>query len=101
MRSAKEPSQPHARWMLDRISIKSGFRAVDFGCGPIGIMNLLSERVGSDGVVIGIERETRYAAMAHVELSEPNLRIVRVIDGNELKTGLRKVRMIWSTHGSY
>src|SRR5262249_6508230 len=71
-------------------SIKSGFRAVDFGCGPIGIMNLLSERVGSDGVVIGIERETRYAAMARVELSERNLRNVRVIDGNALKTGLEK-----------
>jgi len=82
--------EPHARWMLDRISIKSGSRAVDFGCGPIGIMNLLSERVGSDGVVIGIERETRYAAMARAELNERHLRNVRVIDGNALKTGLEK-----------
>jgi ubiquinone/menaquinone biosynthesis C-methylase UbiE len=82
--------EPHARWMLDRILIKSGSRAIDFGCGPIGIMNLLSERVGSDGVVIGIEREPRYAAMARAELNERHLRNVRVIEGDALKTELEK-----------
>jgi ubiquinone/menaquinone biosynthesis C-methylase UbiE len=67
-----------------------GSRAIDFGCGPIGIMNLLSERVGSDGVVIGIEREPRYAALARAELKERHLRNARVIDGDALKTGLEK-----------
>ena len=82
--------EPHARWMLDRIAIKSGARAVDFGCGPIGIMNLLSERVGSDGLVTGIEREPRFAAMAREELNERHLRNVRVIEGDALNTGLEK-----------
>ena len=79
--------EPHARWMLDRIAVGPASKAVDFGCGPIGIMNLLSERVGPDGVVIGIEREPRFAAMARAELVERHLRNVRVIEGNALDTG--------------
>jgi ubiquinone/menaquinone biosynthesis C-methylase UbiE len=76
--------------MLDRIAINSGSRAVDFGCGPLGIMNLLSERVGSDGFVIGIEREPRFAAMARAELNARNLRNVELVVGDALKTGLEK-----------
>jgi trans-aconitate methyltransferase len=53
-----------ARWMLDQINIKPGIKAVDVGCGPIGITNLLSERVGADGLVIGVEREPRFLEMA-------------------------------------
>ena len=56
--------QPHARSMLDRIAIGPGSKVVDFGCGPLGILDLLSERVGSAGVVVGIEREHRFADMA-------------------------------------
>ena len=52
--------EAHARWMLDRIPIKPGFRAVDVGCGPIGIINLFAERVGSNGAVVGVEREPRF-----------------------------------------
>jgi SAM-dependent methyltransferase len=80
--------EPHARWLLDQIAIDSGSKAVDFGCGPIGIMNLLSERVGSDGVVIGKEREPRFAAMARAELTARDLRNVQVMVADALKTGL-------------
>ena len=82
--------EPHARSMLNRIAFEPGSRAVDFGCGPIGILNLLSERVGSDGLVVGIEREPRFAAMARAELSERGLRNVRVVEGDALSTGLEK-----------
>jgi ubiquinone/menaquinone biosynthesis C-methylase UbiE len=76
--------------MLDRITIKPGFRAVDVGCGPIGIMNLLSERVGPDGAVVGVEREPRFIDMARTELSARGLRNVRVVNADALKTGLEK-----------
>jgi ubiquinone/menaquinone biosynthesis C-methylase UbiE len=82
--------EAHARWMLDRITIKSGFWAVDVGCGPIGIMNLLSERVGTDGVVVGVEREPRFVDMARTELSTRGLSNVRVVNADALKTGLEK-----------
>lgn len=82
--------EPHARSMLDRIDIKRGSAAADFGCGPIGIMNLLSEYVGSEGVVVGIEREPRFAELARAELRNRDLRNVRVVAGDALKSGLEK-----------
>ena len=48
-----------ARWLLDHIRIQRGWRTIDIGCGPLGILHLLSERVGSKGVVVGLEREPR------------------------------------------
>lgn len=82
--------EAHARSMLDRIVIKPGSRAVDLGCGPIGILDLLSERVGPAGVVVGVEREPRFAAIARAEASERGLTNVQVINGDALKTGLER-----------
>jgi ubiquinone/menaquinone biosynthesis C-methylase UbiE len=76
--------------MLDRITITPGSRAVDIGCGPIGIMNLLSDRVGPDGAVVGVEREPRFVEMARTELSKRGLRNVNVINADALKTGLER-----------
>ena len=82
--------EAHARWMLDRITITPGSRAVDIGCGPIGIMNLLADRVGPDGAVVGVEREPRFVEMARTELSKRGLRNVNVINADALKTGLER-----------
>src|ERR1700756_253354 len=35
-----------SRQLLDRLNIRPGDRAIDIGCGPQGIIDLLSERVG-------------------------------------------------------
>src|SRR3984893_16371120 len=80
----------HARWLLDRINVRPGSRAVDVGCGPIGILQLLSERVGPDGAVVGVEREPRFVEMARKELSNRGLRNVRVVEADALNTGLEK-----------
>ena len=82
--------EPYARSMLDRIAVKPGFRVIDFGCGPIGILNLLSELVGSNGIVVGIEREPRFAAMAQAEMVKRDLRNVQVVNADALKSGLDK-----------
>jgi SAM-dependent methyltransferase len=79
-----------AAWMLDRMSIKEGCRAVDIGCGPIGITNLLSERVGSQGFVVGVEREPRFVQMARAELHERGLHNVKIIEADALQTGLAR-----------
>jgi ubiquinone/menaquinone biosynthesis C-methylase UbiE len=76
--------------MLDRIPIHPGQRTADFGCGPIGIMPLLSERVGPDGAVVGVEREARFAEMARAGLSRLGLRNVEVVNADGLNTGLPK-----------
>jgi SAM-dependent methyltransferase len=82
--------EAHARSMLDQIPIGAGDRVVDVGCGPIGILNLLSERVGADGVVVGVEREPRFAEMARTEVAQSDLRNVQVINADALSTGLEK-----------
>src|SRR5580704_16555918 len=82
--------EDHARWMLDRINIRPGSRAVDVGCGPIGIVQLLSERVGPDGTVVGVEREPRFAEMARKELRNRGLRNVEVVETDALNTCLEK-----------
>src|SRR5262249_14811719 len=80
----------HARSMLDRIPIEPGARAIDVGCGPIGIMNLLSERVGSEGSVVGVEREPRFVEMARAEVSQRGLQNVQIVNADALRTGLEK-----------
>jgi SAM-dependent methyltransferase len=76
--------EPEARWLLDHIRIEKGWRAADIGCGPIGILNLLSERVGPCGAVVGIEREPRFADMARSEIDERGLKNARILQGDAL-----------------
>jgi ubiquinone/menaquinone biosynthesis C-methylase UbiE len=62
-----------ASWLLDQAGAKPGWRAVDLGCGPLGIMDLLCDRVGATGETVGVDNEARMVAMARdvaAELSE-------------------------------
>jgi SAM-dependent methyltransferase len=76
--------EPHASWLLDRIGIRPGWRALDIGCGPIGILDLLSERVGAFGQVVGLEREPRFAAMAREEVAARALANTEIIEADAL-----------------
>ena len=76
------------RWLLDRVGVQPGWRVVDVGCGPLGTLNLLAERVGLHGEVVGLEREASLVAMGETlfELRElPNLRFAL---GDAYATGL-------------
>jgi len=79
-----------AAWMLDTISIKSGWRAVDIGCGPIGILGLLSERVGGSGAVVGVEREKRFVAMAIDEARRRGFCNVALVCADVFSAALQK-----------
>jgi SAM-dependent methyltransferase len=79
-----------ANWLLDQIGVQPGWRAVDIGCGPIGILNLLSERVGPRGAVIGLEREQRFVEMARAEIAKRCLDNVTMVQADALNTGLEK-----------
>lgn len=39
-----------ANWLLGQIGIKPGWRCLDLGCGPRGLTEMLSERVGPEVV---------------------------------------------------
>lgn len=85
-----EAYEPQANWLLDQIAVQPGWQAVDIGCGPIGILNLLSQRVGPRGSVVGLEREARFVGMAKAEIARRGLGNVRMIEADALNTGLER-----------
>jgi ubiquinone/menaquinone biosynthesis C-methylase UbiE len=79
---------PQASWLLDHLKIKSGSRAIDLGCGLLGILDLLSEKVGTEGEVMGVEWESRFVETAKELLAERKIKNVRVIAGDATSTQL-------------
>jgi len=82
--------EPEANRLLDHIGVQPGWRAIDVGCGPIGILNLLSERVGPAGSVVGLEREPRFVEMARAEVAKRGLRNVVIVQADALATDSEK-----------
>ncbi len=80
--------EPEARWLLDRIGVGPGWRTIDLGCGPLGILDVLSERVGPRGEVVGLDLEARFVEMARRIVDERPLGNVRVVHGDATATGL-------------
>jgi ubiquinone/menaquinone biosynthesis C-methylase UbiE len=77
-----------SRHLLDQINIKPGDRAIDIGCGPQGIIDLLSERVGANGTVVGLERSEPTVRLARQFIAEHGLQNVEVLQGDARATGL-------------
>jgi SAM-dependent methyltransferase len=86
-RQAAELRQESA-WLFDRIGLGVGSRAIDLGCGPQGVLDLLSDRVGPTGHVIGIERNRKFAAMAKFFVADRGLKNVEVVQGDATTTDL-------------
>jgi SAM-dependent methyltransferase len=82
--------EPRTRLLLDRVGIQPGWSVIDIGCGPLGILHLLSERVGPCGRVVGLEREARFAATARAEVARRGLTNVTVVEGDALAPELEK-----------
>ena len=73
---------------LDQIGIQPGQRTVDLGCGPHGILDLLSERVGLKGTVVGVEQDESTLELARKFIAEHQLQNVELLHGNAKATGL-------------
>jgi SAM-dependent methyltransferase len=80
---------PEANWLLEAIPVQPGWRAADIGCGPIGILDLLAQRVGPSGSVVGLERDERYFDMGRRVIAERRLDNVRMIQGDALAIDLK------------
>jgi ubiquinone/menaquinone biosynthesis C-methylase UbiE len=77
-----------AQWMLDQIGIRRGWWTIDIGCGPLGITDLLAERTGPAGEVIGLERDPDMLEFGHELTAERGLDTVRLIQGDARNTGM-------------
>lgn len=77
-----------ARWLLDQIGMPIGARVVEIGCGPQGCLDLLSERVGPTGSVVGLERSKEAANLARKFVADHDLANVQVLNGDARASGL-------------
>lgn len=77
-----------AEWLLDRIGLQPGRRAIDVGCGPIGILDSLASRVGPDGSVVGLDISEEFAAQAREFVSSSPYRNVEIVVGDARASGL-------------
>jgi SAM-dependent methyltransferase len=78
-----------ASWLLDQAGVEAGWRAVDVGCGPIGIMDLLCDRVAVTGETVGVDNEARMIAMARDVAAELNLTNLTLVEAQATDTGLQ------------
>ena len=79
-----------ARALFDRIGVPPGARVVEIGCGPQGCLDVLAERVGPSGHVVGVERSEDAVGLARRLVADRGLANVEVLHGDARATGLRR-----------
>ena len=84
---AQELAQ-ESTWLFDQIGIGPGSRVVEIGCGPQGCLELLSDRVGAEGYVIGVELSELAVATARGFLADRGITNAEVRQGHGAATGL-------------
>ena len=75
---------PEAAAMLDRIGVAPGWCCLDLACGPGGITDLLSARVGPQGRVVGLDSDPRFIAHARASAAANT----EFTTGDAFRTGL-------------
>jgi ubiquinone/menaquinone biosynthesis C-methylase UbiE len=73
--------------LLDRIGIEPGSTVIDVGCGVLGVVHVLAERVGPDGRVVGLDREERMVESGRRLAEERGLE-VEFVQADATATGL-------------
>ncbi len=74
--------------LLDRVGLGPGQAAIDLGCGPRGILDLLAGRVAPAGRVVGLDADPAHTAMAAEFAAGHGLRDVEIVTADARRTGL-------------
>ena len=74
--------------LLDRVGVERGWNAVDLGCGPSGIIDLLAGRVGPEGHVTGLDVNPANVALAREFADELGLVNADIAEADARGTGL-------------
>jgi ubiquinone/menaquinone biosynthesis C-methylase UbiE len=74
--------------LLDRVVLRPGQSAIDLGCGPRGIVDLLAARVTPGGRVVGLDADLRHTAMAAEFVAEQRLDCVEIVTADARNSGL-------------
>ncbi len=81
LRRQSDELRPQSAELLGRIGLAPGQSAIDLGCGPSGILDLLSAAVFPGGRVVGLDADPAHTAMARQYASERGLANVERGDG--------------------
>lgn len=79
-----EAMAPDTERMLDLIGVGDGWSCLDIGCGPRGITDILSKRVGPNGRVVGLDMNAGF--LEHARASAPGN--VAFVQGDAYGSGL-------------
>jgi ubiquinone/menaquinone biosynthesis C-methylase UbiE len=74
--------------LLDRVELRPGGSAIDLGCGPRGIIEILHDRVSPGGRVIGLDSDPAHVAMASQLAVGAGLDDVEIVEADARCTGL-------------
>ncbi|HKA29473.1 MAG TPA: methyltransferase domain-containing protein [Candidatus Binatia bacterium] len=88
LRRQSDELRPYSAELLDRVGLQPGQTAIDLGCGPCGILQLLSERVSPGGRVVGVDADPTHVTMATQFADEQGLRNVEIKEADAGQTGL-------------
>ena len=77
-----------SEWLFDRIGVSPGMSVAEIGCGPRGCLDLLAERVGPSGRVVGVERSEDAVVRASALAETRGLANIEVHVGDGRETGL-------------
>jgi SAM-dependent methyltransferase len=80
--------EPETEELLDRIQVQPGWNTIDIGCGPLGIIDLLSRRVGSTGRVVASDLNPEMLSAARNYTEKKGLKNVEFIKANAYKSNL-------------
>lgn len=83
-----EELAPESAVLLDRVGLRPGDSAIDLGCGPRGVIDLLAERVEPGGRVVGLDADPAHVAMASEFVARRGLSDVEVVCVDARHTGL-------------
>jgi SAM-dependent methyltransferase len=75
-------------YLLDRVGLRPGQAAIDLGCGPRGVLDLLAERVAPAGRVVGLDADPAHTAMAAEFAAGRGLSGIEVMTADASRTGL-------------
>ena len=64
--------------LFDQIPVKPGWECIDVGCGTMGVLRPLSERVGEGGRVLGIDADDSFVKAAERFVADNELENVRI-----------------------
>jgi SAM-dependent methyltransferase len=80
--------EPEAETMLDQIGVQPGWRCLDLGCGPMGILRALSRRVGDAGQVVAADISPQQLDAARELTHHEGLTNIEFVQADAIDTGL-------------